>query len=69
MGLRFGVAYEYSGISFGIDYTLMLTNMANRRYWDGNRWDLFDYQGTTLMSGYKQHNNSLQIRIGYNFRY
>lgn len=69
LGLRLGVAYEYSGISFGIDYTLMVTNMANKRYWDGERWTILDYPGTNLMSGYKQYNNTLQIHLGYFFRY
>lgn len=68
-GVRFGVAYEYSGISFGVDYNLMLSNMANKRYWDGNRWAIFDFPGSNLMSGYKQYNHSLQIHIGYTFRY
>jgi len=68
-GLRFGVAYEYSGITLGIDYNLMLTNMADKRYWDGKRWAIFDFPGDNFMSGYKQHNNSLQIHIGYTFRY
>lgn len=69
LGLKFGVAYEYNGISLGIDYVKMLTNMANKRYWDGNRWMIFDYPGSNLMSGYKQHNDILQIHIGYTFRY
>lgn len=69
IGLRFGIAYEYNGISIGIDYTKMLTNMANKRFWDGNRWMLFDYPGTNLMSGYKQYNDNIQIHIGYAFRY
>lgn len=69
LGLRFGVAYEYSGITLGVDYNLMLTNMADKRYWDGKRWDIFDFSGNNLMTGYKQHNSSLQIHIGYTFRY
>ena len=68
-GLRFGIAYEYSGITFGIDYNLMLTNMADKRFWEGKRWDLFDFPGVNLMSGYEQRNSSLQIHIGYTFRY
>lgn len=67
--LRFGVAYEYSGITLGIDYNLMLSNMADKRFWDGNRWTIFDFPGNNLMSGYKQYNNSLQIHLGYTFRY
>lgn len=69
IGLRFGIAYEYSGITLGIDYNLMLSNMADKRFWDGKRWDVFDFPGSTLMSGYKQHNSSLQIHVGYTFRY
>lgn len=69
IGLRFGVAYEYNGINLGINYTLMLTNMADRRFWDGKRWMMFDYPGENLMSGYKQHNDFIQIQIGYTFRY
>lgn len=66
---RFGVAYEYLGISLGVNYNLMITNMANKRYWEGCRWTIFDYTGSNLMSGYKQHNNYFQINIGYTFRY
>lgn len=69
LGFRFGVAYEYSGISLGIDYTMMFTNIANKRFWDGNRWTIFDYPGSNLMSGYKQHNDYIQIHVGYTFRY
>lgn len=69
VGARLGVAYEYSGISIGIDYNFMLTNMANKRYWEGSRWTVFDYTGGHVMSGYKQRNHYLQVRIGYTFRY
>ena len=69
LGFRLGVAYEYSGIQFGIDYGLMLTNMADKRYWEGNRWTVFDQTGDNLMAAYRQRNNYLRIRIGYTFRY
>ncbi|MGN0230374.1 MAG: BACON domain-containing protein [Muribaculaceae bacterium] len=69
MGLRLGIAYEYAGISMGIDYNYMITNMANKRYWEGPRWTIFDYPGSNLMTGYKQRNNYLQVRVGYTFRY
>lgn len=69
LGLRLGVAYEYSGIQFGIDYGLMLTNMADKRYWEGNRWTVFNQPGDNLIAGYKQRNNYLRVRIGYTFRY
>lgn len=69
LGARLGVAYEYSGISIGVDYNFVCTNMANKRYWEGERWTVFDYSSSTLMSGYKQYNHYLQIKIGYTFRY
>lgn len=68
-GIRFGAAYELNGISLGIEYNYMLSNMANKRYWESNRWTVFDQQGSVLMSGYKQRNNYLQIKLGYTFRY
>ena len=37
-GARIGVTYEYSGISLGIEYNLMLTNLANKKFWEGDRW-------------------------------
>lgn len=69
VGARIGVAYEYKGINFGVEYNLMLTNMANKRYWEGNRWMIFDQTSPVLMSGYKQRNHNLQIKVGYTFRY
>lgn len=69
LGFRLGVAYEYAGIQFGVDYGLMLTNMADKRYWEGDRWTVFNLQGDNLMAGYRQRNNYLRIRIGYTFRY
>lgn len=68
-GVRLGVAYELNGISLGIEYNLIFSNMANKRYWESKRWTVFDQQGSVLMSGYKQYNNYLQIKLGYTFRY
>ena len=68
-GLRIGAAYEYSGISIAIEYTFMLNNMANKKYWEGDRWKVFDQTTNTLMSGYKQRNHYLGVKLGYTFRY
>lgn len=68
LGLRAGVAYEYMGISLGVSYQYMITNMANKKYWDGDRWMILKNAGS-LMTGYSQHNNLLQVTIGYAFRY
>lgn len=54
-----GIAYEYMGVNIGLNYNFMVTNMANKRYWEGERWTLFDYTGENLMTGYKQRNNYL----------
>ena len=67
-GLRFGVGYEYMGISLDISYQWMVTNMANRKYWDSDRWTIFR-NATELMNGYSQHNNLLMITLGYTLRY
>ncbi|MCD8202143.1 MAG: outer membrane beta-barrel protein, partial [Prevotella sp.] len=68
-GARFGVAYEYAGVSLGVEYDLMFSNMANKKYWEGDRWMIFGSNAYTTMQGYRQHNNYLQIKIGYTFRY
>lgn len=68
-GARFSVSYELKGICLGVEYNWMFSNMANKRYWEGNRWTVFDQPGSVLMSGYKQHNNYLQVKLGYTFRY
>lgn len=67
-GLRAGIGYEYKGISISVSYQWMITNMANRKYWDSDRWAISGNM-TELMTGYSQHNNLLQITIGYTFRY
>ena len=68
-GARLGVAYEYEGISVGLEYNLMLSNMANKKYWEGNRWTIFDNVARDVMKNYKQRNSWLKISIGYTFRY
>lgn len=68
-GIRIGAAYEYAGISIGVEYNLMLTNMANKKFWDGDRWTIFNQTPNLVMSGYKQKNNYLGIRLAYTFRY
>lgn len=67
-GLRFGVGYEIMGISLDIAYQWMVTNMANRKFWNSDRWMIFN-NATLLMSGYTQRNNLLTVTVGYTFRY
>ena len=69
LGLHVGVSYEYAGICFGIEYRLMLTNMANKKFWDGNRWTIFDQTPNLVMSGYTQKNSYIGIKLEYTFRY
>ena len=69
MGARLGVVYEYKGINLGLEYNYMFTNMANKRYWEGERWNVFDQFDYETMTGYKQYNHTLQIKVGYTFRY
>lgn len=67
-GLRFGVAYEWAGLSFGLSYTQMLTNMANKNYWDNERWTVLNVSDTT-MKGYKHRINTLEFKLAYTLRY
>lgn len=67
-GLRFGVSYEWAGISFGLSYTQMLTNMAQKNYWDNERWTVLKGSDTT-MKGYKHRLNTLEFKLAYTLRY
>ncbi len=68
-GARLGVTYEYNGISLGLEYGLMFSNLANKKFWESDRWKVFDQTANTIMSGYKQRNNYFSIKLGYTFRY
>ena len=68
-GMRLGVSYEYYGVRIGAEYTYMFTNMANDKYWNGNRWEIFDQHASTLMSGYKQRNHYLGISLSFTLRH
>lgn len=68
VGARVAVGYEYMGINITVSYQYMLTNMANNKYWDGDRWNVFK-NITDLMKGYSQRNNFLFVTLGYTFRY
>ena len=68
VGLRAGVAYEWAGISFGLCYTQMLSNMANKNYWEQERWTVLNHSDVT-MKGYKHRLNTLELKLGYTFRY
>lgn len=67
-GLRIGVAYEWAGISVGITYTQMMTNMAQMNYWDNERWTVLNVSDMT-MKGYKQRINTLEFKLAYTLRY
>lgn len=67
-GLRVGVAYEWAGISLGLSYTQMLTNMANEGYWENDRWTVLN-NSTETMKGYKHRINSLEVKMAYTLRY
>jgi len=68
-GIRMGVAFEYAGVSLGLEYNLMLTNMANKKFWESDRLTIFDQTPGTVMSGYKQRNSYFGVKLGYTFRY
>lgn len=67
-GLRIGAAYEWAGLSFGISYTHMLTNMANKNYWENDRFTVLN-QSENTMKGYKHRINTLEFKLAYTLRY
>lgn len=67
-GLRAGAAYEIAGLSFGLYYTMMLSNMANKGYWENKRWTVLN-ESNQVMTGYKQHIHTLEFRLAYTLRY
>lgn len=68
-GLKIGATYELRGFQLGVYYNLQLSNMANDGYWNSTRIQMFNQTGDNLMSGYKHRLNSLEIKLGYMFRY
>lgn len=69
LGLRVGATYEYAGIQVGVAYTHMLTNMANDSFWNSGRLPIFGQTSDVLMAGYKHSINTLELKVGYIFRY
>lgn len=67
-GLRAGTAYEIAGLSFGLYYTMMLSNMANSGYWEHKRWTVLN-ESNAVMAGYKQHIHTLEFKLAYTLRY
>lgn len=68
-GSILGVSYEYRGFAISIDYYAMLNNIANSKFWDSERFEIFTFGSDVLMSGYKQRNHRLQITLSYTLRY
>lgn len=67
-GLRLGVAYELAGLSFGISYTAMVSNMANKGYWENPRWTVLN-ESDMAMTGYSQRIHTLEFKLAYTLRY
>lgn len=67
-GLRLGVAYELAGLSFGISYTAMVSNMANKGYWENPRWTVLN-ESDMVMTGYSQRIHTLEFKLAYTLRY
>ncbi len=67
-GLRAGAAYEIAGLSFGLYYTMMLSNMANDGYWNNKRWTVLN-ESNAVMNGYKHRIHTLEFKLAYALRY
>lgn len=69
-GVKLAVAYEIKGVQVGVNYNLMLSNMANNGFWESARVPVLNGQeGDNAMSGYKQRISSIEVKIGYVLRY
>lgn len=69
-GLKAGVTYELRGFQLGLSYNLQLSNMGNDGFWESPRIPVINGQiGENNMSGYKHRIHSLEIKLGYIFRY
>ena len=69
-GLKLGATYELRGFQLGVAFNYQLSNMANKKFWESARMPIFNNQvGQNNMSGYKHRLHSLEIKLGYTFRY
>ena len=69
-GIQAGVVYELRGFQFGVAYNLQLSNIANATFFESGRIPVFSNQSTeNNMSGYKHRIHSLELKLGYVFRY
>ncbi len=69
-GIKAGVTYELRGFQIGVAYSLQLSNMANSAFYESARIPVFNKQTTeNNMSGYKHRVHSMELKLGYVFRY
>lgn len=69
-GLKTGIVYELRGFQLGIGYSLQLSNMGKKNFWEGSRIPLLNGQvSDSQMSGYKHRIHFLEIKLGYILRY
>lgn len=69
-GVKAGVVYELRSFQLGVYYNIMLSNMANKDYWENTRLPIYpNCLGENMMSGSKLRMHSLEIKLGYVLRY
>lgn len=68
-GAKLSMAYEFRGIAIEIEYYQMVNNMANPKFWESERFEIFTFGSDVLMSGYRQRNNRIMVNLCYTFRY
>ena len=69
LGLKAGITYELRGFQLSLGYNLQLTNMAQSKFWEGQRIPVINGQvAGNNMSGYKHRIHSFEIKLGYIFR-
>ncbi len=68
-GVSFGVNVELKGFTIGASYDLGLTNIANDKYWAGERMNITGYKSDIQPKDHKQRVNKFQLKAGYIFRW
>lgn len=66
--LSAGFLYEIRGFGVGVYYNYMLSNMANQKYWESDRWPIFQQTANIQMTNYVQKNNYFSLKVTYSFR-
>ncbi len=67
-GWTFDLSFEYRNSSISVFYYHSFTNIANWKFWKGDRWSPVSENSTSWMPDYEQRNHFIGLSINYIFR-